>query len=248
MTTLHSFAKSFTTLDRRFFLVWFCDIMFYVAVGVISYASYFRITGISARLNELQHMPLTDQLVTELYSLFYQYFAALFIVCLLIFIAYVILQAVQWSTLLEQKIDARFIARFALYLIPALFLVIIPVVLLLAVVFAIFTVTMQLTGILAVIVGAVLVWFAYAFSMPASVFPSYVFFKERKVWPAIARMFYLGFSTVPELAAPYALVTQLYWPFTGVDQTLGLFILMALIVSPVLAWYRFYMVGLLRHV
>jgi len=254
MDVFTAFGKSFSSLDRRFFLVWSMDVMFYVAIAIVLYLSLFRFGDISARVDELANAPGSEQVVQELTDQLFAVFGTLAVMSVLIFAFYAICQTLIWSMVLGHKLDAKFFAFFAWYLIFAGFIasvVSLSIVLLFSLLFVL---AVQLAGPIALLVGILLFWIEWSMLMPLSIFPSYAYFKERRFFHAIGRMFHDGFSTLPKLWPHYLLggavmgvVTQLFRFFSGLDPNLGGFILMVLLVSPVLAWYRFYIVGLLEQ-
>jgi hypothetical protein len=253
MKAFKQFVTSFKHLDRSFFLVWLMDVLFYVTIGVVSYATMFKFGSISQRLMELQLVEASQEVVDQVYGQAYWFFGTIALALVAIFLFYIVFQAVQWGIILRQRITLAFILRFAFYSLFALLVLAIPLVLLFGLLIALFMSMADGSGLPVILAGFMLFWLGCACMVPFVVLPSYSYFKTRKMWDGIARMFYLAFSTVPRLWLPYLLaglvmliVTQLYRFLWMLDSTLGGFILLAFMISPVLAWARFYIVGLLE--
>ncbi|MEK6822404.1 MAG: hypothetical protein AABY13_01135 [Nanoarchaeota archaeon] len=253
MTAFDEFLRSFKALDSRFFITWFIDALFYLSVAVIIALSYIFFGSVSQDLLALQDAVPSEALVPQIYAQLYSILGALLVMIVAAYVAYVIFQAALWSVVLRQRISARFMLRYALYLLVCMPIIIVAFTLVVLVFGALFTLFNRYPGAFSIGGGFVLSWLAYALLLPFSIFPTYAYFKEKSVWKGVGRMTYLLLGTVPRLWKRYALaglvlllVTQVYRLLSGLDASLGGFLLLILILSPVLAWFRFYMVGALE--
>lgn len=244
-----------TLMDDRFLITWLFDALFYISVGVVIAASYFGFGSISARIDSLSTLPVTPEVIDAVYLQAYSFFGVLFAIILAIFLLYAFFQALVWGALLRTRTTWRSLLRYVLYLLVVLVVlpvVSVPFLLLVFLCLLLFTFFAKASGILVILLGALIALLGYSCLLPFAFFPSHAFFVEKKIFPSIGRMFFLAFTTLPRLwkhhllgGLVFLIVSQLYWLIGGLDQALGGFLLLVLIISPVLAWYRLHILALI---
>jgi len=245
--------ESFVRLDRVFFMSWLFDALFYVSVGVVVILSYFLFGSISEAITALTHEEATQAVVDAIYQLSYSFFAVIVFLFLIIIALYGLFNYVLWSTILTKHIDRRSVLRYLLYTLVVVFLIGIPVGVLVFVFVGLYALAIK-SGFDTWLIGAFITWLLYACLLPTVVIPGYAFFREKGVFASLGRLFYVGFLSIPKLWFAYLagglvllLVTQLYRVVPGTSTGVGSFVLLVLLLSPVLAWFRLYAVRVLQQ-